>query len=185
MPIENLRVGTIVVLAALALALGAGVWFGSKAGAPDAIAASPGVSSTTEPSSIVVHVSGAVHRPGLVTVPASARVADAIAGAGGAALGGDLGGLNLAAAIRDGDQIVVPTVGTSDRRSGTTDHGVDLNRANAVELEALPGVGPVLASRIVAYRDLNGPFEAVEDLLDVGGIGEAKLAAMRDAIAAP
>ena len=185
MPTENLRIGSIVVAVALALALGAGVWFGSRGGVPDAVAAPPGVSYTTVPSTIVVHVSGAVVRPGLVTVSATARIADAISGAGGAEIGADLGGLNLAAEVRDGDQIVVPQMGVTDSPGASSDRGIDLNRATAVELEALPGVGPVLAGRIVAYRDLNGPYGAVEDLLDVGGIGEAKLAAMRDAIAAP
>jgi competence protein ComEA len=161
------------------------MWFGARSGAPDAVGAAPGVSYITEPSTIVVHVSGAVGRPGLVTVPATARVADAIAGAGGAEVGADLGGLNLAAPLHDGDQIVVPPMGAADPSAGSADRGIDLNRATAAELEALPGVGPVLAGRIVAYRDLHGPFTTVEDLLDVGGIGEAKLAAMRDAIAAP
>lgn len=185
MSTENLRIGSIIVVVALALAVGAGAWFGSRSGVPDAAAAGTGVSYAPIPDSVVVHVSGAVERPGLVTVAASARVADAIAGAGGAAVGADLGGLNLAASVRDGDQIVVPPVGAASPEVGVAGHGIDLNRATAAELESLPGVGPVLASRIVAYRDLHGPFTAVEDLLDVGGIGEAKLAAMRDAIAAP
>jgi len=184
-PTENLRIGLIVVSVALALAVGAGAWFGSRSGGSDAVPAAPGVSYTTVPSSIVVHVSGAVVRPGLVTIAATARVADAIAGAGGAELGADLGGLNLAADVRDGDQIVVPPMGASELPGVASERGIDLNRATAVQLEELPGVGPVLAGRIVAYRELNGPFGAVEDLLDVGGIGEAKLAAMRDAIAAP
>lgn len=185
MPTENLRLGSIVVAVALALAVGAGVWFGSRSGVPDAVAVPTGVSYATVPDSIVVHVSGAVERPGLVTLAASARVADAVAGAGGAAVGADLGGMNLAASLRDGDQIVVPQKGASNPVAGAADRGIDLNRATAAELEDLPGVGPVLAGRIVAYRDLHGPFTTVEDLLDVGGIGEAKLAAMRDAIAAP
>jgi len=184
-PTENLRIGSIVVAVALALAVGAGVWFGSRSGVPDAVAGATGVSYTTVPDSIVVHVSGAVERPGLVTLAVSARVAEAIAGAGGAVVGADLGGLNLAASVRDGDQIVVPPMGASSPVAGAADRGIDLNRATAAELEALPGVGPVLAGRIVAYRDLHGPFTAVEDLLDVGGIGEAKLAAMRDAITSP
>lgn len=174
-----------MAVVALALALGAGVWFGAGSTVQEAPGVTAGVSYTTVPQSIVVHVSGAVNHPGLVTVPLSARVADAIAGAGGAATGADLGGLNLAAAVRDGDQITVPLVGAVVPANGGGDGSIDLNRATAAELEGLPGVGPVLASRIVAYRDLHGPFAVVEDLLDVGGIGEAKLAAMRDSIAAP
>jgi competence protein ComEA len=175
----------MVVAAALALAVGAGLWFGLRSG-PSVDAESPvGVSYATIPETIIVHVSGAVNRPGLVTVPASARVADAVAGAGGAAVGADLGSLNLAAEVRDGDHIAVPLVGAAPPAAGAKDRGIDLNRATPAELEELPGVGPVLAERIVAYRELHGPFAVVEDLLDVGGIGEAKLAAMRDAIAAP
>lgn len=185
MPTENLRFGSIVVAIALTLAIGAGVWFGSRSSTPDVLASSGGVSYTTIPETFVVHVSGAVNRPGLVTVQSSARVADAIAGAGGAAVGADLAGLNLASSVRDGEQIVVPLVGAATTPGQATDRGIDLNRATAAELEDLPGVGPVLAGRIVAYRDLHGSFAAVEDLLDVGGIGEAKLAAMRDSIAAP
>jgi competence protein ComEA len=184
-PTENLRFGSIVVAVALTLAIGAGVWFGSRSSTPDELAPSGGVSYTTVPEAFVVHVSGAVNRPGLVTVPSSARVADAIAGAGGATAGADLAGLNLASSVRDGDQIVVPLVGAATTPGRATDRGIDLNRATAAELQNLPGVGPVLAGRIVAYRDLHGPFAAVEDLLDVGGIGEAKLAEMRDSIAAP
>jgi competence protein ComEA len=177
-----------VVAGALVLAVGAGVWYGS--GRTPQATAIPGVGvavpSTTVPSTIVVHVSGAVLHPGLVTVPVDGRAADAIAAAGGATGGADLGSINLAAPLRDGEQIVVPMPGAASPPSGSAaPDGVDLNRANASELEALPGVGPVLAARIVAYRDLNGPFSTVEDLLDVGGIGEAKLAAMRDAIAVP
>ena len=185
MPTENLRVGSIVVVVALAVAVGAGVWFGSRNDTPDVLAATTGVSYTTGPEAIVVHVSGAVNRPGLVTVPSSARVADAIAGAGGAATGADLGNLNLASSVSDGDQIVVPLVGAAKMPGQAADRGIDLNRATAAQLEDLPGVGPVLAGRIVAFRDLHGGFTAVEDLLDVGGIGEAKLAAMRDSIVAP
>jgi len=185
-PTENLRVGLIVVVVALAVAIGSGIWFGSRGSAPDVAAATTGVSYTTVPEAIVVHVSGAVNRPGLVTVTSSARVADVIAGAGGATTGADLGNLNLAASVRDGDQIDVPLVGAANPTGGATaNRGIDLNRATAAELENLPGVGPVLAGRIVAFRDIHGSFTAVEDLLDVGGIGEAKLAAMRDSIVAP
>ncbi len=185
MPATNPRIGTIIVALALATALGAGAWYGSKGDSPVSVPAVGGVSYTTVPETIIVHVSGAVRRPGLVTVPSSARIADVIAAAGGAGLGADLGGLNLAATVRDGDQVVVPMPGETPPGGGNSNRGIDLNRSSAAELEELPGVGPVLAARIVAFRELNGPFSAVEDLLDVGGIGEAKLEAMRDAIETP
>ncbi|MEA2024392.1 MAG: helix-hairpin-helix domain-containing protein [Actinomycetota bacterium] len=185
MPTANQRIGAIVVALALAIAVGAGAWYGSRGGAPVVEEIVGGVSYTTVAATIIVHVSGSVHRPGLVTVSSSARIADVIAAAGGATPGADLGGLNLAATVRDGDQVVVPVPGEAPSVSGGSNQGIDLNRSSADELEGLPGVGPVLAARIVEFRESNGPFSAVEDLLDVGGIGEAKLATMRDAIAAP
>lgn len=170
---------------ALAVAVGAGAWYGSRGDPPVPVDAGAGVSYTTVAETIVVHISGAVLRPGLVTIPSSARIADAVAAAGGAEPGADLGGLNLAAPVRDGDQVVVPLFGEAPLTNSDSGGGIDLNHSSATELEALPGVGPVLAARIVAFRESNGPFNAVEDLLDVGGIGEAKLGAMRDAIEAP
>ncbi len=185
MPTTNPRVGAIAVALALAVAVGAGAWYGSRDGSSAPVEADGGISYPTVAETIIVHVSGAVRRPGLVTVLSSARIADVIAAAGGAGSGADLGALNLAATVRDGDQVVVPMPGEAPPASGDSSRGIDLNRSSAAELEELPGVGPVLAARIVAFRESNGPFSAVEDLLDVGGIGEAKLEAMRDMIATP
>lgn len=185
MPTTNPRVGAIAVALAIVVAVGAGAWYGSRGEPPASAEAVGGVSYTTLAETIVVHVSGAVESPGLVTVPSTARVADVIAAAGGADSGADLGGLNLASTVRDGDQVVVPVPGEASPVGGAASRGIDLNRSSAAELEELPGVGPVLASRIVEFREANGPFSEIEDLLDVGGIGEAKLAAMRDAIETP
>jgi len=173
------------VALALVVAVGAGAWYGSSGEPPASVETVGGVSYTTVADAIVVHVSGAVQEPGLVTVPSTARIAEVIAAAGGASVGADLGGLNLAATVRDGDQIVVPVPGEASPTTGEASRGIDLNRSSAAELEEIPGVGPVLASRIVEFREANGPYSEVEDLLDVGGIGEAKLAAMRDAIETP
>ncbi len=185
MPTTNSRVGAIVVALALVIAVAAGAWYGSRGGTPVAVEAVGGVSYSTITETIVVHVAGAVQRPGLVTVPSPARIADVIAAAGGAGPGADLGGLNLAATVSDGDQVVVPMPGEGSPAGGGAMQGIDLNHSSAAELEKLPGVGPVLAARIVDFRESNGTFETVEDLLDVGGIGEAKLEAMRDAIERP
>lgn len=133
---------------------------------------------------ITVHVSGRVALPGLVSLPAGARVADAVVAAGGALPGADLASLNLAAPITDGQQLVVPEVTASGGRA-PSDGRVRINTADVSALEVLPGVGPVLAARIIAYRDTHGPFAVIEDLLDVPGIGESKLAAMRDAVVVP
>jgi competence protein ComEA len=133
---------------------------------------------------ITVHVSGAVASPGVVRVPVDSRTMDAIVAAGGATRSADLTQINLAATVRDGERVAVPYVG-QDHVSLDASVGLDINAATAADLEELPGVGPVLAERIVAYRNEHGSFSAVEDLLDVPGIGEAKLSGMRDAISSP
>ena len=130
-----------------------------------------------------VHVSGQVVAPGVVDVAADAIVADAIEAAGGLSSDAIVDQINLAAPVVPGGQIVVP--GGEDAGSGTggaADGIVSLNQATAEDLESLPGVGPVLAERIASFRDENGGFEVVEDLLQVPGIGEAKLAAIRDLV---
>lgn len=130
---------------------------------------------------VTVHVVGAVAQPGLVAVPLGSRVADAIAGAGGATPDAELGALNLARPVTDGEQIVVPTIGEAPPvgAEGTTGGGawradgkLDLNAATAAEFEELPGVGPVLAERIIDWREQHGPFVEVGQLREVAGIGE-------------
>lgn len=172
---------TVIGIAVL-LVIGGVAWFGVGGDT------SPPVEDVTSPSieadRVAVHVSGAVVRPGLVMVDGGARVADAVAAAGGASADADLGRTNLAAPVRDGEHVVVAS--RADPSGGSTDpEGIDLNTASAGRLEELPGVGPVLAERIVEFRDEHGPFATIEDLLDVPGIGEAKLAQMRDAITTP
>ena len=134
---------------------------------------------------ITVHVSGAVVHPGLVSLPSGARIADAVLAAGGATEGAVLTALNLAAPLSDGQQLVVPheTLGVPGGAPG--DGRIPINTADAGMLEGLPGVGPVLAKRIVEHRESNGPFTVIEDLLDVPGIGEAKLAALREMVLVP
>ena len=149
---------------------------------PAPVAAAPAVVAAT----ITVHVSGAVTAPGLAVIESEARVADAIAAVGGVISGADLTALNLAAPLRDGEQIVVPFASPHGGAPAVVDDGrVRINAASAAELETIPGVGPVLASRIIAARDEMGGFAAVEDLLDVSGIGEATLASMRDYVVIP
>ena len=137
---------------------------------------------------VVVHVAGAGHHPGLVVVDADARVADAITAAGGATDDADLDRVNLAAVVRDADRIAVPRVGEeppSVVEQGVTDDApVNVNSATAVELEALPGVGPAIASAIVAHREEHGPFASVAELEQVAGIGPSKLAALSDRVVA-
>lgn len=140
----------------------------------------------TAPALATVHVSGAVAAPGLVVLPEGSRVADAIAGVGGALPGSELRLVNLAAPVTDGMHLDVPWAGdhpgagiplSSGAGSG---YPVDLNRADHEALTGIPGVGEVLALRILAHRESHGPFMTMEDLLDVPGIGEGRLAGMRD-----
>ncbi len=153
-----------------------------EAGSPASTASPVGEASTT----VTVDVAGRVRRPGIVVLDAGARVVDALREAGGARPGVDLGDLNLARVLVDGEQVVVgvppPVTGlptTSVSSPGApTGQLVDLNTADLVALESLPEVGPVTAQAIVTWRDTNGGFTAVSELLEVDGIGEATLAAM-------
>lgn len=131
-------------------------------------------------SAVVVAVAGRVRRPGVVRLPAGSRVIDAVAAAGGLLPGTDPGLLNLAAPLRDGELIAVAVVGLPSPAGSAAPGGViDLNTAGVSELDRLPGVGPVLAQRIVDWRDAHGRFATVDQLREVGGIGERKLTELR------
>jgi competence protein ComEA len=130
---------------------------------------------------VVVSVVGQVVRPGLVTLPAGSRVADALAAAGGLLPDADPAAVNAAALLTDGEQIAVGVPG-APAPAGDTGSGagagragglLPLNSATVADLDALPGIGPVLAQRIVDHRSANGPFTSVEQLDDVDGIGPA------------
>ena len=157
---------------------------------PSAAVASTAATSrvTTGPEAITVHVSGAVERPGLVAVPFEARIAEVVAAAGGASRDADLSAINLAAVVDDADHVHIPVVGSpggAGSSAAVDGNTVRVNDATVADLQALPGVGPVLAQRIADHRDDHGPFREVEDLLDVPGIGEGKLAQLRDAVVVP
>ncbi|MEO3751326.1 helix-hairpin-helix domain-containing protein [Streptomyces sp. B6B3] len=149
----------------------------------DEVLALPSASPTGD-GSVVVDVSGDVRDPGVYTLPAGSRVADALAAAGGAEPGADTETLNRARLLVDGEQIVVgaPAAGPVPAPPGTTEatSPVSLNAATAEQLEQLPGIGPVLAANIIDYREQSGGFTTVEELLDVSGIGESRLAELRD-----
>jgi competence protein ComEA len=147
----------------------------------------PDDAGTAEPVATViyVHVLGQVATPGLYELPDGARAVDAVAAAGGFTEQADAAGVNLARFVSDGEQIVVPAIGEAGSGAvpGMTGDGrVNLNTADAAALDTLPGVGPATAAKILAWRDEHGRFESVDDLLDVGGIGEAKLDAIRDLV---
>ncbi|MCP4303285.1 MAG: ComEA family DNA-binding protein [bacterium] len=169
----------------IAAAIAASIWYGgSSSPTSPPLLFDPVADGSEHP--ITVHVAGEVVAPGLVEVASGSRVADAVAAAGGSTRSADLTRVNLAAELRDGQQIVIPGPATATSGGAIEQDGsVRINTASVGELEQLPGVGPVLAERIAAYRDDHGPFAAVEDLLDVPGIGEGKLETLRDAVALP
>ncbi|WP_260235491.1 helix-hairpin-helix domain-containing protein [Curtobacterium sp. PhB172] len=179
------------------------------AGSSTAGPASGGEAVATGAARVVVHVLGAVERDGVVRLPPSSRVTDAIERAGGATADADLDRLNLARVLTDGERLYVPRMGEDEvpaaldpvdggaaaagssggsstgaaGASGTgADSVVDLNSADQAALETLPGIGPGLAGRILAWRDEHGRFTAVEDLLDVSGIGDVRFAELRDRV---
>ncbi len=156
--------------------------------------------SVTGPEATVnVHVSGAVKKPGVVRIPAGRVVKDAIDAAGGAHRGADLETINLAEQVEDGMKIEVGNPNTMDtdtpihslvsKTETPTSKGtskanlpagaISLSNASAAELDTLPGVGPATADKIVAYRNANGPFQTVDDLVKVKGIGPKKMEAIR------
>lgn len=136
---------------------------------------------------VVVHAAGAVVHPGLYRLAGDARIADALDAAGGPAAEADLDGVNLAARVADGERIYVPRkgevapgAGPAAGGAGTARAGpLDLNTATAEQLDGLPGIGPATAEAIISYRQQHGRFRSVEELVEVRGIGEAKLAALR------
>lgn len=157
---------------------------GAVGSAPTGRTAPPHESSAVD---LVVSVTGLVRRPGLVRLPAGARVADAVQAAGGVGDGGDLTGLNLAAKLLDGASVVVGPAGRSALAvpdpvggavgpTGTGPALVNINAADEAALQALPGVGPVTAATIVAWRSAHGAFASVDELQAIPGIGPAKFA---------
>ena len=151
---------------------------------PDPPAGSAGPSGR-----LAVHVAGHVRRPGLVRVPAGSRVNDAIRAAGGITSGADLDAVNLARKLTDGEQVLIPGPGDpppplppgAGPTPGTPSAPLDLNTATVEQLDALPGVGEVTAGRIVAYRSAH-PFTAVDELLEVPGIGQRRFEQLKDLV---
>lgn len=199
----------LAVLVALVVAIaGYGVWMGRPravtevpvvlaSGVPVVAGPSPVDSRAEAPSEalpssapspvgeVVVHVVGLVRRPGVVRLAAGARVEDAVAAAGGVTRRRAEGSVNLARVLVDGEQIVVTDTPAASTPAGTTTPSsavVDLNTATAESLDALPGIGPVIAARIVAWRTSNGPFRSVDELGEVSGIGDAILGQVRSLV---
>ncbi|MCF8525110.1 MAG: ComEA family DNA-binding protein [Rhodoluna sp.] len=132
---------------------------------------------------LYVHVVGEVQSPGMYQLPIGARLVDAVFAAGGLTEEADNASVNLARELTDGEQIIVFSTSQEGQAAGTTASGlVSLNRAGDKELEELPGIGPALAGRIVAWREANGGFKSVQDLLKVSGIGESLLSGVIDLV---
>lgn len=176
------------ILAAFALAV-IGVWAWNAWQVPahellvDDDAAGEAVSVASPSASdaargVTAYISGAVPSPGVYSAPAGARVHVFVDLAGGLDDEADTSAVNLAAPVTDGSHIVVPRLGEQSEEPGM----INLNTADVDELDDLPGIGPALAEAIVAWREENGPFTAIEDLLNVPGIGESKLEDVRDRV---
>ena len=196
--LDTLSRGEIAGLAVVLLAVlgGAGLWYSRSLPRPIEVAVTPSATPVADPSAVasasaaalpvIVDVTGWVREPGVYEFDPGARVIDAVDRAGGARDGADLTLLNLAASLTDGQQILVPKEGQAVAVPGTVPGSsgglINVNTADATALEALNGVGEVLAGAIVSYRDEHGPFTSIDQLEEVSGIGPSTLEEMRDQV---
>jgi competence protein ComEA len=190
------QIETYAVAALLVVVLGVRFMHGqARSGEP--VAAGDGAAATTPavrvesrpPAVALVHVAGAVQRPGVYRLRDGERIQDAVRRAGGARHGADLNAINLAAKVADGQQVVVPRrasagaaqapASAADAAGGTPQQPVSLNTATAEQLDTLDGVGPATAQKILDWRRQHGGFRSIDDLGEVPGIGPKKLAALR------
>jgi competence protein ComEA len=176
----------VLVIAALAVTVAIGILRGASAPV-EHVVIDEGGSDAATPAAQYVHVSGAVTAPGLYVLAAGARVVDAVAAAGGFAADADQSAVNLARPVADGEQLHVRAQGeTPDAGGGAAapagDGRVNLNTADVAALDTLPRIGEAMAQRIIDWREQNGRFTSVEDLLAVPGIGEKMLEALRDLV---
>ena len=181
------------IAAVLAVVAGARLLGGDHGAPPAPVRLAP--EGKRQNARIYVHVAGAVRRPGLMTMSAGSRVADALQRAGGPDRRADLTAINLAAQLADGQQIVVPRAGAAQAGAapagsppsagsapGGAVTGVHLSTATVEQLDGVDGIGPTLAQRIIEYRDTHGGFRSLAELAQVDGIGEKRLATLREAL---
>ena len=176
----------MLVIAVLAVTVAIGILRGAAAPVEHVVIDEDGTDAAT-PASLYVHVSGAVAAPGLYVLAAEARVVDAVGAAGGFASAADQSAINLARPLSDGEQLHVPVQGeTPDAGGGAAppagDGRINLNTADVAALDTLPRIGDAMAQRIIDWREQNGRFTSVEDLLAVPGIGDKMLEALRDLV---
>lgn len=180
---SNNQKRALLILAGLILVMSLFVVFRGNA---ESIATPEITPITVIEPEIFVDVTGAVNNPGVYTLKGKSRVIDAIKAAGDTAPGADLSTINLARIINDGEQIYVDSTieTTSGVRVSKSIHAgpININRATARQLDALDGIGPVLAQRIVDFRKVNGSFSSVDDLQKVSGIGAAKFAQIKSKV---
>ena len=176
---------TLGAVAGVLIALSLFVVFSGKS---EVVAAEAIAPTQMVAPAMIIDVTGEVVSPGVYELPAGSRVIDAIRAAGGAKAKAALSELNLARVIKDGEQIYVDPIYTAGSRTRAGSKAaaprgpININRASASDLDSLDGIGPVIAKRIIAYRLANGPFTALEDLLKVSGIGDAKFAQFKEKI---
>ena len=190
MPSEGSQTTVAIwVVAALVVVFAAVRLIGSSqggAGAPVRIDRSPAAGPAHHEPMIYVHVAGAVRQPGLLRLSEGTRVATAVERAGGAGLRADLSGVNLAAKLEDGQQVVVPVRGAAASGAATVGAAggpkASLGSATVEQLDQIDGIGPTLAQRIVEYRTQHGGFGSVGELRDVEGIGEKRFETLRQAL---
>ena len=175
-----------VVIAVAVIVIGAR-WIrssgpGSTGGAELSFAAD-GAHEAEGTQEVVVHVAGAVERPGVYRLPAGSRVTDAVRRAGGFAHGANQEAINLAARLSDGQQVVVPGPGTAPASAGDGQSGpVSLGSATVEQLDGIEGIGPVTAQKIIAFRDQHGGLSSINQLDEVDGIGPATMETLRSAL---
>jgi competence protein ComEA len=190
LPVSARRLAAVLLLAAVAVVVGVrhvGTHARPAALLVAPVRAKPTARPAARAAPLVVDVEGAVRRPGLVYLRSGARVADAVSRAGGFARKADRAGVNLAAPIADGQQVLVLRAGqpppggaaASGPGAAAPSGPVSLSTATAEQLDTLPGIGPVTAQKIVAFRAQHGPFHSVEGLDAIPGIGPARLAELQ------